>query len=634
MLHINDITYRIGARVLLEQATLAVAAGQKIGLVGRNGSGKTTLFRLILGEQSPDDGSISVNRRARLGTVAQEAPSGPESLLDTVLAADKERSQLLAEAETATDPHRISDIHTRLADIKAESAPARAAAILSGLGFDEQAQQRPCSDFSGGWRMRVALAATLFAEPDILLLDEPTNHLDLEAVLWLESFLAKWPGTLLIISHERTLLNRAVNEIVHLDKMKLNRYGGGYDRFEKTRREQLELQSKMQTRQMAERRRIQAFVDRFRYKATKARQAQSRIKLLEKMEPIASVVEEKTISFDFPNPDPLSPPLVALNDCAVGYEPGKPILKDLDLRIDMDDRIALIGANGNGKSTMIKLLAGRLSPELGKLVKSKKLEIGYFAQHQTDELNPDHSPFDHMSELLPMEPQSRLRAHLGRFGFSQEKANTKVANLSGGEKARLLFAVMSLGKPHIMLLDEPTNHLDVDAREALVEALNAYEGAIILVSHDPHLISLVAERLWLVGDGTCLPFEGDLDDYAKKLLAERKTKRPNGEAGDPTAPNRAENKKELRRLRAEERAKTTHLRKQVKKCETNMGTLSSEIEQLEAQLGDPDTYNDSTILIGDLQRKLGAKKQEMAQTEAAWLEAHEALESVDASGDA
>ena len=626
MLHINDITYRIGARVLFDQTTLAVSVGQKIGLIGRNGSGKTTLFRLIMGELSPDGGALSVNRRAKLGTVAQEAPSGPQSLIETVLAADPERSSLLKEAETATDPHRIADIHIRLADIRAESAPSRAAAILAGLGFNEAAQQRPCSDFSGGWRMRVALAATLFAEPDILLLDEPTNHLDLEAVLWLEGFLAKWSGTLIIISHERTLLNRAVNEIVHLENGRLNRYTGGYDRFEKTRREKLELQAKMQTRQKAERRRIQAFVDRFRYKATKARQAQSRLKMLEKMEPIVSVVEEKTISFEFPNPPPLSPPLVALRDCTVGYEAGSPVLQDLDLRIDMDDRIALIGANGNGKSTMIKLLAGCLKPETGKLTKSKKLEIGYFAQHQTDELNTEHSPFDHLNDLLPMEPAARLRAHLGRFGFAQEKADTKVANLSGGEKARLLFALMSLDKPHIMLLDEPTNHLDVDAREALVEALNAYEGAVILVSHDPHLINLVADRLWLVDGGSCQPFEGDLGDYEAKLLADRRTGKSNGDTADQISQNNTENKKEQRRARAEERSRTAPLRKRVQTSEKRMARLTTEIESIEKLLGHSDTYEKPASFLADLQKELGRLKLELEQVEANWLEAHDALE--------
>ncbi|MDP6260285.1 MAG: ABC-F family ATP-binding cassette domain-containing protein [Rhodospirillales bacterium] len=625
MLHINDMTYRIGGRVLYDSATIAIPDGQKVGLVGRNGSGKTTLFRLIMEELSPDEGVINIHQKHKIGTVAQEAPSGPENLLDTVLAADAERAGLLVEAEIATDPARIAEIHTRLADIRAESAPARAATILSGLGFDEAAQQRACNEFSGGWRMRVALAATLFAEPDLLLLDEPTNHLDLEAVLWLENFLKRWRGTLVIISHERTLLNRSVDHIVHLEQGRLTRYAGGYDRFEKTRNEKLVLQSKMQARQMAERRRIQAFVDRFRAQANKARQAQSRIKMLEKMEPIASVVEEKTVSFEFPHPPPLSPPLIALSQASVGYEPGQPILRDLDLRIDMDDRIALIGANGNGKSTMIKLLAGRLKPELGKLVKSKKLEVGYFAQHQAEELDPDGSAFDHINRLREMEPAARLRAHLGRFGFQQERAGTKVANLSGGEKARLLFALMSLEKPHIMLLDEPTNHLDIDAREALVEALNIYEGTVILVSHDAHLVNLVADRLWLVDDGTCEVFEGDLADYERQLLEARATKQSNGNGSTKLS----ENRKDQRRTRAEKRVESALLRKAVKESEKKIETLSTKIEKIETQIADPKFYDHSADEIAEWQKLLGKAKKDLTAAETTWLKAHEALEAIE-----
>ena len=521
MLQINNMTYRIGGRSLYQNTNLSIPNGQKVGLVGRNGTGKTTLFRLILEELTPDEGSININPKYKVGTVEQEAPSGSESLLETVLAADFERSSLLLEAETATNPDRIANIHIRLADIGAETAPARAATILSGLGFSDNMQHRPCSDFSGGWRMRVALAATLFARPDLLLLDEPTNHLDLEAVLWLENFLNRWRGTLIVISHERTLLNKSIEHIIHLENGQLNRYSGGYDSFEKRRREKLTLQSKMAARQAAERRRIQSFVDRFRAKANKARQAQSRVKMLERMEPIASVIEEKTISFEFPQPPLISPPLIALNKASFGYESDKPILKDINLRIDMDDRIALIGANGNGKSTMMKLLAGRLTPEPGKLVKSKKLQVGYFAQHQSEELNPEESAFDHIRERHLTESPTRLRGHLGRFGFVQERADTKVKNLSGGEKARLLFALLSLKKPHIMLLDEPTNHLDIDSREALVEALNFYEGAVIIVSHDVHLVSLVADSLWLIEDQKCEVFDGDLAEYENRLLERR-----------------------------------------------------------------------------------------------------------------
>jgi len=628
MLHIKDLTYRIGERVLFDAASVSIPKGHKVGLVGRNGAGKSTLFRLILGEIAPDSGVIDIFGRQTLGTVLQDAPDGPESLLETVLASDVERTTLLANAETETDPNRIAEIHTRLADIDAHTAPARASSILNGLGFDEKAQLRPCSSYSGGWRMRVALASTLFLEPDILLLDEPTNHLDLETVMWLENYLSRWSGTLVIISHERTLLNRAVKEIIHLNDRRLTLYTGGYDTFERTRRERLEQQDKLRSRQQKERKRIQSFVDRFRYKATKARQAQSRLKMLERMEPIASVVEEHTVSFEFPKPDPLSPPLIALDNIAVGYEPGKPVLDNLDLRIDMDDRIALLGANGNGKSTMIKLLSNRLVPTRGKLIKSKKLQIGYFAQHQTDELNTNASAYEHLNERYPMEPEARLRAHLGRFGFPQARADTKVESLSGGEKTRLLFALMSTEKPHILLLDEPTNHLDVDSRESLVEALSDYEGAVVLVSHDPHLIGLVADRLWIVENGTCNSFDGDLDDYEKRLLESRKAKR----TSEPSkSEGLADNKKELRRQRAAVRKELAPVRKRAKAAEAAVQKFSENIEKIEAKLADPKLYeNDSTDLAG-LQKELGALRRQLETAEEEWLAAEEELEKLSAA---
>jgi len=626
MLHINDLTYRIGGRLLLESATVAVPKGHKVGLVGRNGTGKSTLFKLITGELTPDGGSINLRPGAKFGMVAQEAPSGPESLIDTVLAADKERTALLVEAETVTDPHRIAEVHTRLADIDAHAAPARAARILSGLGFNEDAQQRPCSDYSGGWRMRVALAAVLFAAPDLLLLDEPTNHLDLEATLWLEAYLANWRGTVIIISHDRGLLNTAVDEIVHLEEQKLVRYTGNYDFFEKTRRERLTQQAKNRSKQLAEQRRIQDFVDRFRAKATKARQAQSRLKMLEKMEPIATVIEDKTTTFTFPDPTPLSPPLVALNEVAVGYEAAKPILKGLDLRIDMDDRIALLGANGNGKSTMMKLLAGRLKALDGKVVKSTKLEVGYFAQHQAEELPVTETPYEYMQGLLEDMIESKVRAHLGRFGFDQHKADTPIQNLSGGEKARLLFANMSRTAPHIMLLDEPTNHLDVDAREALVEALNTYDGAVVLVSHDPHLVEMVCDRLWLVDSGNCKPFDGDLSDYKRFLLESRRPQKNgavNSAAEDADART---DKKAERKARAEARAATSHLRKASQKAEHDVSRLNKQKAAIEQKLADPEIYSGPSEQLTRLQIELGGIEKKLEQAEMAWLEAEAALE--------
>jgi ATP-binding cassette, subfamily F, member 3 len=625
MIHINDLTYRIGGRTLFDQATVVIRAGHKAGLVGRNGAGKTTLFKLLLGELSPDDGAINIRKGMRIGTVSQEAPAGKVALIDSVLSADSERTELLERAEVATDPHEIADVHTRLADIEAQTAPARAARILAGLGFDEEAQQQHLDNFSGGWRMRVALAATLFSRPDILLLDEPTNHLDLEAALWLETYLASWPGTLVVISHDRTLLNQSVNEIIHLDDLKLVRYAGGYDDFERIRREQQMLNSKMRTKQMAERRRIESFVDRFRYKASKARQAQSRIKMLEKMEPIAAAAEDQFVSLDFPKPAPLSPPLITLDELDAGYEPGKPILKRLDLRIDMEDRIGLLGANGNGKSTLVKLLADRLKPFEGRMRKSSKLRIGYFAQHQTDELNMNESAYIHAARLMPMATESKVRGHLGRFGFSGDKANTDCASLSGGEKAKLLFALMSLDAPHVLLLDEPTNHLDVDAREALVQALNAYEGAVVLVSHDAHLLELACDNLWLVENGACTPFDGDLADYRKHLAETRRQKRrEERDGGDVQAPK--QNRKEERRARAAARAETANLRKSVRDMERQMEKLNTKREQLESRLADPEIYEGSTSKLMALQVELGDVKTRLQNVENTWMAASEELE--------
>ena len=623
MLHINDLTYRIGGRVLLEGATAVIPKGHRVGLVGRNGSGKTTLFNLIAGDLAVDSGEIRLRPLARLGRVAQEAPSGQHSLIEEVLAADKERANLLSEAETAQDPHRIAEIHTRLADIDAHSAEARAATILNGLGFDAEAQKRPLNDFSGGWRMRVALAATLFTQPDLLLLDEPTNHLDLEATLWLENYLAAYPGTVLVISHERSLLNRSVNEILHIDQGKLVRYTGGYDRFERTRREKMELQTKLVAKQMEQRRHIQSFIDRFRSKATKARQAQSRLKMLERMEPIATMAEEKTVSFSFPKPSPLSPPLITLDNASVGYEPNKPILSKLNLYVDMEDRIGLLGANGNGKSTLVKLLADKLKIMDGKLRKSSKLKVAYFAQHQTDELILKSTPYAHMEKLMPMAVEAKIRAHLGRFGFPGDKADTKVENLSGGEKARLLFALMSREDPHVMLLDEPTNHLDVDAREALIQALNAYEGAVILVSHDSHLLELTCDRLLLVGDGQCTPFDGDMDDY-KRLLLEKSRASNAAANGEDRA--KGGKKKEDRRDRAAQRAQLAPLKKAEQKAEKIMEEWAEKVAALQERLADPKLYDGPADKLTELQKSLGEAEKKLEAAEEAWMAAHEAHE--------
>jgi ATP-binding cassette, subfamily F, member 3 len=621
MLYINDLIYRVGGRLLFDGATMTLSKGQKVGLVGPNGAGKTTLFRLIAGEASPDGGTISFAGRVRIGRVAQEAPSGSSSLLDTVLAADTELAALTAEAETAADSHRIAEVHARLGDLEAHAAPARAAAILAGLGFDEAAQARPCSEFSGGWRMRVALSGVLFSRPDLMLLDEPTNHLDLEATIWLENYLATWPGTMLVISHDRDLLNRAVNGIVHLEDGKLVRYQGNYDRFVRTRNENLAHQAAQRERQLAERKHMQAFVDRFRAKASKARQAQSRIKMLAKMEPIAGIVEGRTTTFHFPDPAPLPPPIVALDDVAAGYD-GRAVLRRLNLRVDMDDRIAILGANGNGKSTLVKILADRLKPLSGGLRKSAKLRVGYFAQHQAEELDLGATPLVELGRRMGAGNATRLRGQLGRFGFDAIKAETKIGDLSGGEKARLLFCLMSIEAPHVLLLDEPTNHLDVDAREALAEALNDFQGAVILVSHDAHLIELVCDRLWLVAGGTCAPYDGDLDDYRRLLLAQSKDRRR--EAKTDKAAERSGGKAG-RQVRAQERARTADLRAKLSETEKVVEKLTREKAVLESSLAAPELYEGKSAEARKLTLRLAAVKRSLAEAEAAWIAIEEML---------
>jgi ATP-binding cassette subfamily F protein 3 len=623
MLHVNELSYRIGERLLLDRASFAIPDGARAGLVGKNGSGKTTLFRLIQGELAPEGGGVTLPRGVRIGAVAQEAPAGPEPLIDVVLAADAERTALMAEAEHA-DGLRRAEIETRLVDIGAHSAPARAAAILHGLGFDAAAQERPCSSFSGGWRMRVALASVLFTEPDLLLLDEPTNYLDLEGTLWLYDYLARYPHTVLIISHDRDLLDTAVEHILHLDRGKLALYRGGYTSFARQLAERQALQAKMKVKQEAERRHLQAFVDRFKAKASKARQAQSRIKRLARLEPIAAVVEDRTLGFDLPSPErPLSPPLVAMEGVAAGYGDAT-VLNRLNLAILPDDRIALLGVNGNGKSTFCKLLGGRLAPLAGEMKRSGKLVPAYFAQHQLDELRPGATPYLHVAERMSEAPEAKIRARCGRLGFPGAKADTPVSALSGGEKARLLMGLAAFHAPHLLILDEPTNHLDIDSRAALMEAINDYEGAVILVSHDRFLIEACADRLWLVAGGTVKPFDGDIDDYRRLVLAgELEPAHRSAERSAAAAASRTNE----RHAAAELRAALAPVRKRLEAVEARIARLSGAIAKIDAALADGSAFRADPAKAGDLARKRAEAADALAAAEEEWLALSGELES-------
>ncbi|MDA8804039.1 ATP-binding cassette domain-containing protein [Amylibacter sp.] len=617
MLKINDISYSIAGRQLLANASATIPSGHKVGIVGRNGTGKTTLFKLITNELGLDDGNIEIPKKMRIGGIAQEAPASNDSLLETVLSADTERTALLEEAEVATDPNRIADIHGRLADIDAYSAEARAASILSGLGFSSIAQDRPCHEFSGGWRMRVALAGVLFAQPDILMLDEPTNYLDLEGTIWLETYLKKYPHSVLIISHDRQLLNTSVNAILHLTDKQLTLYQGNYDTFDSVRRAKLAEQEAMARKQQATREHLQSFVDRFRAKASKAKQAQSRIKMLEKMEPIAAGVENSVAAFDFPTPEELSPPILRLEDTSVGYD-GLPILRDLNLRIDQSDRIALLGANGQGKSTLSKLLADRLIPLDGNLVRSSKLKIGYFAQHQVDELHLDETPLQHITREFPGETPSKLRSRLARGGIGPEQALTEVGRLSGGQKARLSLLLATIEAPHLLILDEPTNHLDIESRESLVFALAAYEGAVILVSHDPHLVNAVADTLWLVKDGQVNVFYEDLNEYKKLLLSER------GLADKSEKPKKIKKK---RISHGERRKILSPYQLEVTKCEERLNKILTIKEKIDEALANPDIYtNSDPEKFESLSKKRAEVDDAIIKAEALWLTAEENLD--------
>ena len=611
MLRVDDIRFAIEGRPLFEGASAIIPDGHKVGFVGRNGTGKTTLFRLIRGELALESGSITVKRGARIGGVAQEVPGSETSLLDTVLEADTERAALLAEAETATDPGRVADIQTRLADIDAWSAEARASTILKGLGFSQSEQAMPCSAFSGGWRMRVALAGVLFSAPDLLLLDEPTNYLDLEGALWLESYLAKYPHTVITISHDRGLLNRAVTSILHLEDRKLSLYQGSYDTFAETRAARLAVAEAEAKKQEERRAHLQSFVDRFRYKASKAVQAQSRLKMIAKMKPITTPAEAALKKFSFPEPEELSPPIVNMESASVGYD-GSAVLSKLSLRIDQDDRIALLGQNGEGKSTLSKLLVGKLDPLGGRITRARKLRIGYFAQHQLDELHADETPLDHIRRERPDETPAKLRARLAGFGIGADQADVIAAKLSGGQKARLSLLLATLDAPHMLILDEPTNHLDMESREALIEALAAYSGAVVLVSHDMHLLSHVADRLWLVKEGRVAPYDGDLEEYRRMLLDQPAPK--------PEKPRRKDAKPS--------RATIAELRQDVSTAEARVEKLTDLREKLAAKLADPAMYEAHRLTETESwQKKFADVEDGLERAESLWMKALERLEA-------
>ena len=618
MLTLQNIAYRVEGRLLFEGVTAQIGARRRLGLVGRSGCGKTTLLRLIAGRLEPDGGAIVRARGLFVRLADQEVPGGPETPRAAVLAAHEERAALIAEAEDAEGARRV-EIETRLAEIGAHAAPARAARLLAGLGIGEAMQQVPLADLSGGWRMRVALAAALFVEPDLLLLDEPTNHLDLEAAAWLEAHLKRYPRALVVVSHDRTLLDAVPDGILHMAGGGLTFYPGNYTRFARTHAESVAAAQARQARIDAKRRQLQGFVDRFRYNASKARQAQSRIKALAKLadEPVAA--EERTPDLTFPEPTTLAPPLMSLAGVAVGYEPGRPVLRGLDLRIDPAERIALLGANGNGKSTFAKLLADLLPAEQGTVTRAPKLAVGYFAQHQIDMLEPAGTAFSHMGRLMPDAAPDRIRARLGAFGFGGDKADVQVAALSGGEKARLNLALVSHRSPQLLVLDEPTNHLDIQSRRALVEALEVYDGAVILITHDMHLVQLVADRLWLVQGGTVRPYGGDLADYRAEILGSAGTRRSDGDSRPPSS------RKAERQAAAAARARRKPLKDAVAAAEERIARAQDAQQALQAALASAARQNDA-MRIAALGKELAEAKRAEAAAEGDWLAAAEALE--------
>jgi len=614
MLELKNITYRIAGRTLLDGASISIPSGYHVGFVGRNGTGKSTLFKLIAKELELDAGEINMISNTKMGMVRQDLPDDDTSLLDVVLAADTERASLMEEVETSTDPERISDIYLRLNDINAYEAPSKASIILSGLGFDVEEQSRPISDFSGGWKMRVALAAALFQEPELLLLDEPTNHLDFEAIVWLEAFLMKYPHTFLIISHDRETLNKTVTHIVHLDQLNLAMYTGNYDQFETAHAQKRMGHQALFDKQQAHKKKMMEFVDRFGAKASKAKQAQSRLKSIERMDMVDALIAERSTNFKFPQPEEIGSPIITIDHVDIGYTEGQPVLKDVNLSISGDDRIALLGANGNGKSTLIKLISGNLEAMSGDIHRSGKLRVGYFAQHQSDELDINSTAYQVLRESIKNYPEHKIRAMLGKFGFDKAKSDTKIEELSGGEKARLLFCMMSYDAPHLMLLDEPTNHLDIDARAALIQALNAYEGCVIIVSHDPHLVESVADQLLLVKDGSVAPYTDDLEAYRQLIIDQRrkersdsKKKKKESKEGKGSNNNYKKNKKKKKKVSPE-------------KLEKKLNQLLEDKKALEEEMSTPKSINKPGVM-DELLAKYKTLESDIEKAEAKWLEA-------------
>ena len=620
MLTIDALTVRLGGRPILDGASASVPQGARVGLIGRNGAGKSTLMKTLIGQLDPDEGSVSKPTRARLGYIAQEAPSGSITPEEVVLAADVERAALLIEAETCTDPNRLGDVHERLLAIEAYSAPARAARILNGLGFDEEMQRRPLDTYSGGWKMRVALGALLFSQPDILLLDEPSNHLDLEATLWLENFLKAYPATLLVISHERDFLNNVVDHILHLQGGKLTLYPGGYDAFEKQRAERAAQIASARAAQDAQRAKLQDYVARNSARASTAKQAQSRAKMLAKMQPIAALIEDPSLSFDFPSPEELRAPMIALDGAAIGYGDAPPVLRRVSLRINPDDRLALLGRNGNGKTTLARLLAGQLAPAEGEMQAPLKLKVGYFTQYQVEELESDATPLDLMTRAMEGKTPAAVRAQLGRFGFSGPLATSKVEKLSGGERARLALAIITRDAPHLLILDEPTNHLDVDAREALIQALNDFSGAVLLISHDRHMVELTADRLVLVDDGTARDYAGSMDDYIDFVLGRNQPKNPQKEA--KPAPAKASN--------AQSRAKARFVQSELAKAEKDLAKLEARLRTIDQAMYEPSNAGAelANLTMTELLALRSKVAEDLAQAEATWLSLGEQLEAL------